>query len=168
MLEVSLWWTSILSRGVLKYFQSLHATGTRDHGRRPLGQLGTYTYYSQLLTLFPHYNQLMNFVILIYRDMSVTECTNLFCEVNIFIVINLSEKRMHEFIFMHRTTFFALHLNYVRSQTKQRPWSMHLYTKWLFWSFLSLYVTKNNFCLFEKPLKIQRNGVFFLKYLFPF
>ena len=48
----------------------------RVHDRRPLWQLGVYTNYSQLLTFYSYYNQLMKFIIPTYKDMSVTECTN--------------------------------------------------------------------------------------------
>ena len=41
MLGVTLQWTSIPSRGELKYSQSLHATETKDK-RRPDGPLGLY------------------------------------------------------------------------------------------------------------------------------
>ena len=33
---------------------------------------------------------------------------------------------------------------------------------------LSVYDMKNIFCLFERPFEIQKNGVFFSKYLFSF
>ena len=37
-----------------------------------------------------------------------------------------------------------------------------------YFCFQSVYDTKNSFCLFDRPFKIQKNGVFFLKYLLSF